>query len=105
MVLPSVGMAFNCNVVCGSTEAEPPMQLTKELDLLIHLIAKLHFLMQLTGEMGLPMQLIAELDLPMVMIIEPSGIMQILMVQFLTLILMTYIYRSNNEQNQIVDVW
>ncbi len=45
-------MAFNCNVVCGSNEAEPPMQLTKELDLLIHLIAKLHFLMQLTGEMG-----------------------------------------------------
>jgi DNA polymerase III delta subunit len=50
------------------------------------------------------MQLIAELDLPMVMMIEPLGIMQILMVQFLTLILMTSIYRSNNPQNQIVDV-
>jgi len=74
MVLPSLGMGFNCNVVCGSTEAEPPMQLTKELDLLIRLIAKLHFLMQLTGEMGLPMQLIAELDLPMVIMIEPLGI-------------------------------
>ncbi len=92
-------------MACGSNEAEPPMKLTKELDLLIHLIAKLHFLMQLTGEMGLPMQLIAELDLPMIMIIEPLGIMQILMVQFLTLILVTCIYRSNNEQNQIVDVW